>query len=116
MTGYTLTSEPVLRVYCSRQGRRYLPVDELLSMQSEANYTWLLLRDGERILLPRTLKYLEGCLPQGRFVRLNRHFSVHVDTIKAVELKRYNQLIVHLKTGEQIAVARRRIAGIKQLL
>lgn len=85
-------------------------------MQAEANYTWLLFRDWERILLPRTLTYLESCLPQNRFVRLNRHYSVHMATTEAVELRRYDQVTVRLTTGEQVAVARRRIARLKQLL
>lgn len=116
MLGYVESNEPVLRVYTSNQGRRYVPVSELLSMQADANYTWLRLKSGERILVPRTLKYLEGCLPSGRFLRLRRQFSVNIDVIGRVVVGRYNQMTVLLQTGEQVAVARRRIVALREQL
>jgi DNA-binding LytR/AlgR family response regulator len=111
-----LTPSSSLSLFLSGRGRRHYPLDELHSMQADTNYTWLLWKNGERFLMPRTLKYYEDRLPAEQFVRLHRHFLVNINQIIAVERLHAKRMTVTLGTGEQIAVSRRRIARVAQQL
>jgi DNA-binding LytR/AlgR family response regulator len=108
----TSAVQPTLSLFMSGRGRRHFPLDELHAMQADTNYTWLIWKNGERVLMPRTLKYYEARLPAEQFVRLHRHVLVNVNQIAQVEKPHSKQMTVTLRTGEQIAVSRRRIARV----
>lgn len=84
-------------------------------MKAEANYTWLIWADGERMLMPRTLKYYEARLPAGRFVRLHRTYSVNLSYIKSVA-RTLSGVQINLSDGTQLSVARRRWTKIRMQL
>lgn len=98
------------------RGRQFRSVANLLGMRSSANYTWLLWQDGERNLMPRTLKYMEERLPAGQFVRLHRHCTINIDYIERIERPACDRMLVWLRTGECIEVARRRIMPVRKQL
>jgi DNA-binding LytR/AlgR family response regulator len=98
------------------RGRQRFFLDDLIRMQADTNYTWLIWQNGERVLMPRTLKYYEERLPAEQFIRLHRHCIVNIKAIVRVERPRCKSMTVELNTGECIAVSRRRIAHIAQRL
>ena len=104
-----------LRVHRQRRGQQNLPVADLVLMKAEANYTWLIWADGERMLMPRTLKYYEARLPAGRFVRLHRTYSVNLSYIKSVA-RTLSGVQINLSDGTQLSVARRRWTKIRMQL
>jgi len=87
-----------------------------MSMESNANYTWLLWQNGERVLLPRTLKYIEGQLPPKQFIRLRRNYTANIDYIVRAETNEYGRLVVRLQNGDQVEVARRLIVRVRRQL
>lgn len=92
------------------------PVNGLMSLESSQNYTWLFWKNGERMLLPRTLKYVEGKLPPEQFIRLRRDFTANIDYIVHTETNKYGGLMVRLQNGDRVAVARRRIVQVRRQL
>ena len=108
---------PMLNLYIGgSRGRQSRSVANLISLESHQNYTWLLWQNGERNLLPRTLKYLEEKLPAGQFVRLHRHCTINIDYIDRIDRPAYYRMLVWLRTGECIKVARRRIMPVRKQL
>lgn len=89
-----------------------MPVADLVFLQSDANYTWLNWTNGKRVLVPRTLKYLEDRLPQTGFIRLHRNYAVNVSHITAVSRTRKG-VEVRLSNGQCLLVARRRWVEIR---
>ena len=108
-------AQPTLRLYFGNKNRQDLPITDLLYMQSEANYTWLVWRNGDRVLMPRTMKYFEAQLPTGQFVRIHRHYAINTQHINCVEWAP-NQLTVRLSNDECLAVARRKLASVRARL
>jgi DNA-binding LytR/AlgR family response regulator len=108
---------PHLSLYISAlKERQHRSVNLLMSMESSDNYTWLLWHNGERMLLPRTLKYVEGKLPPKQFIRLRRDYTVNVNYIDRIERRGPDKMLVWLRTGECIGVARRRVMPVRQQL
>ncbi len=103
----------ILRVYLPKQGQQQLAVSELIYLQSEENYTWLFWANGQRTLLPRTLKYIEAKLPPNVFVRLHRHHTVNSSHVVVV-CQTAGGLAVKLSNGQSLYVARRRISQIRK--
>jgi DNA-binding LytR/AlgR family response regulator len=112
------SDQPASQPLTTRQANHWQrrPINELIALQSEENYTWLHWRTGEQLLLPRTLKYVEERLPAGRFIRLSRDYAVNVDYIERVDYHNYTQMQVWLFSGVCVQVARRRIGLVCEQL
>jgi DNA-binding LytR/AlgR family response regulator len=66
--------------------RQYLSPNEILHLESESNYTQILMADGQKILSSTTLKVIESRLmPFKNFVRINRQSIVNFDLIERIE-------------------------------
>lgn len=106
---------PPLRLYHRDSGRQSYPVDQLVYLQAVANYSWLNWLDGQRMLMPRTLKYYTPKLPSDNFIRLHRSCVVNCRFVVRLERTEAGGL-VHLTTGEVLPVSRRRWTGVRRLL
>jgi DNA-binding LytR/AlgR family response regulator len=66
--------------------RKYLAPNEILHLESDLNYTQILLSDGKKILSSTTLKIIESRLePFKNFVRINRQSVVNIDLVERIE-------------------------------
>ena len=115
MLAITPASPLTLRFYMPRRGAQERLLADLVYMQSYDNYTWLIWRNGERVLLPRTMKYLESKLPAGQFVRIHRQFSINIQHIEGVEWAP-SQLMVRLSNEERLVVSRRKRTAVRAQL
>ena len=98
---------PTLSLYLGQgRGREHRPLTELLYLQSEANYSWLVWADGERILTARSLSFYVARIPPDAFVRLHRQYLVNLRTIARLE-RGENGGFACLTTGEQLPISRR---------
>lgn len=65
--------------------RQYLAPNEILYLESDLNYTQILLTDGKRIFSSTTLKIIESRLiPFKNFVRINRQSVVNLDLVEKI--------------------------------
>jgi DNA-binding LytR/AlgR family response regulator len=86
-------------------------------LQATGNYTWLYWRDGQRMLMPRTLKYYIPQLPAEWFVRLHRNCVVNLGYIERIErINSDKGGLVYLPSGVVLPVSRRRWFATKRLL
>ncbi|GAB3575202.1 hypothetical protein GCM10027578_39010 [Spirosoma luteolum] len=106
---------PPLKLYLRESGRQSFPVGDLVYMQAVANYSWLNWMDGRRMLMPRTLKYYTPKLPAEWFIRLHRNCVVNRRYIERLERTDAGG-IVHLTTGDQLLVSRRRWSTVRRQL
>jgi DNA-binding LytR/AlgR family response regulator len=101
-----------LKLYIRETGRKNYPVENLVYLQGVTNYSWLNWVDGQRMLMPRTLKFYSPKLPADLFIRLHRNCIVNRRFI--TELQRTDTGgIVHLSTGEVLPISRRRWTAVK---
>lgn len=68
--------------------RKYLDPQDILHLESDINYTQILLTDGNKILSSTTLKKIESrLLPFKNFVRINRQSIVNIDHVERIDKK-----------------------------
>ena len=106
---------PCLRVYTSDTGSQRLAPATLLYLEGSVTYTWFHLADGQRLLIPYTLKRFEALLPLPCFIRLHRRYLVNRLFIEQVNLG-VTGGCVQLKTGQVLPVSRRRVGWVNQQL
>jgi DNA-binding LytR/AlgR family response regulator len=121
MTYFTASSRtkladwPPLKLYLRDAGRQSFSVTDLVYLQAVANYSWLNWADGNRMLMPRTLKYYSPKLPAELFIRLHRNCVVNRHFVERLERTETGGL-VHLATGEVLPVSRRRWSTVRRQL
>ncbi|KAB7728618.1 LytTR family transcriptional regulator [Rudanella paleaurantiibacter] len=87
--------------------RQWVSCSDIVRFEGVGNYTRCYFRDGSKILVARSLKVLSGRLPDGAFVRVHRKHLLNVQFIRSLSVA-FCQVI--MSNGEQIPVARRRVA------
>ncbi len=64
------------------EGLHMVPVDDIVSCQSNDNYTNIQLKSGKKMLVTRTLKDMEEILEQHSFIRVHRFYIVNLNEIE----------------------------------
>ncbi|AKD58680.1 response regulator receiver protein [Spirosoma radiotolerans] len=106
-----------LKMYVRTSGHLDLPVSDLMFLQATGNYSWLYWKDGQRMLMPRTLKYYVPQLPDNWFVRLHRNCIVNLHYIDRMERADPDKGgLVHLRSGAVLPVSRRRWFAVRRML
>lgn len=87
--------------------------DEIKYCQSNDNYTNIILRNGEKVLASKTIKYFESVLNGNGFVRSHQSFLVNTKLVKQYTKKDGGFLV--LDDGTNIPVSRNRKEIVLQL-
>jgi two-component system LytT family response regulator len=88
------------------EGLDFVLLDDILYCRSDSNYCHVMMRDGRRILLSKTLKEIEAKLPKDRFFRQHNSYLVNLR-----EIRRYLRAdggSLMMSNGEHLPVARNR--------
>ena len=64
------------------EGLQMIPVDSIISCESDDNYTELKLKSGKKLLVTRSLKEIEESLEQHSFIRVHRSYVVNMNEIE----------------------------------
>lgn len=83
-------------------------IKEILYLEADGNYTTIVLIDGRKYVVSKTLKEYENilCFENSIFVRVHKTFIVNIKEINALE--KNEQLTLTLNNGKEITVARSR--------
>jgi len=65
-----------------RCGDRFVPVVEIAAVLSNANYSDVHLRNGQRLFTRRTMKTWAELLPENNFLRVHRHALVNLACVE----------------------------------
>ncbi len=100
------------KIYFPRS-RKWIPLQEIIMLQGEVNYTLIHLRGGRKILIPRTLKLFEHTLMTHNFIRIHRGFIINCGHLQSID----NEGIkVHLTNDLQATISRRRKVEVSRIL
>ena len=76
-------SSPVNKIALpTMEGLQMIPVDIIISCQSDDNYTTLQLKSKKKILVTRSLKEMEEMLEQHSFIRVHRFYIINLNEIE----------------------------------
>ncbi|HEU5164244.1 MAG TPA: response regulator [Chitinophagaceae bacterium] len=64
------------------EGLQMIPIESIVSCESDDNYTNLKLKSGKKLLVTRSLKDIEETLEQHSFIRVHRSYLVNLNEIE----------------------------------
>ena len=79
-----------------------LPINSIISCESDDNYTKLQLKNGKKMLVTRSLKEMEEILEQHSFIRVHRYYIVNLNEIEKYIKGEGGYLVVRDETGSKI--------------
>ena len=86
------------------EGLQMIPVDSIISCESDSNYTILLLRNKKKIIVSCTLKEIEEVLEDHSFARVHRSYLVNLNEVEKYVKGEGGYLI--MSDGSMIDVSR----------
>lgn len=97
------------------EGLQMILIDNIVSCESSSNYTTLLLKDKQKLIVSRTLKDIEELLEDHSFIRVHHSYIVNLNEINKYVKGEGGYLI--MSDGSHIDVSRsRKEALLKRLL
>lgn len=88
------------------EGFRLEMINSIIYCEADENYTKIHLTSGEIIMVPRTLKVIEGLLPTFHFFRIHKSYLINLNFVKSY--KKTEGFRVELENGIELDVAIRR--------
>ena len=86
------------------EGLQMIPIDTIISCESDDNYTNLKLKSNKKLLVTRSLKDIEESLEQHSFIRVHRSYLVNLNEIEKYIKGEGGYLV--MSNGTSIDVAR----------
>ena len=86
------------------EGLQMIPVDSIISCESDSNYTILLLKNNKKIIVSRTLKEIDELLEEHSFVRVHRCYLANLNEVEKYVKGEGGYLV--MSDGTTIDVAR----------
>ncbi|MEX0982308.1 MAG: LytTR family DNA-binding domain-containing protein [Bacteroidales bacterium] len=89
-------------------------VQEVIRLQAESNYTRLFFRNGDTIMVTKTLVEFEDLFEGLDFLRVHKTHLINVSYAKS--LQKQHDWMIHMEGGTVVPVSRRRRAIVSQRL
>ena len=83
----------------------FLNIDDILFVESDGNYSTIMLKDAQKIVITKKLKEVDSILPQLHFFRIHNSYIINLNKIK--EFIKSEGYVV-LESNHKIPVARQR--------
>ncbi|RYJ51015.1 response regulator transcription factor [Flavobacterium petrolei] len=87
-------------------GFELVKTSAILYCEADSNYCKIVCLDGKKIVLSKTLKYIEELLPTSIFQRIHKSYLVNLNYV--TRFNKTNELLVQLTNGESLPVSIRK--------
>lgn len=87
----------------SLNGIVFIHLDEILYVEASSNYSILVLADGEKVIVSKTLKDVQEILEHRHFFRIHRQYIINLNKVKHFNK---NDCLLTMENGKQLQVAR----------
>ena len=99
---------PIQKIAVPQLGSiRFIPLDEIVSLQADSNYTIIHLNDMQKLVISKTLKDFEELLDAHRFARIHKSYIVNLNYVK--EYSTIDGGVVKMTDGNQWSISRRQL-------
>ncbi len=90
--------------------KKKIPLTEIIMLEAEANYTYLHLLNGKKVLISRTMKLFDNLLKDYPFTRIHRSFIVNEYHLKSYDADKECML---LSNNMEATISRRKKRTLK---
>lgn len=87
----------------SLSGVVFINLDDILYIEASSNYSILVLLDGEKVIVSKTLKDVQEILENRNFFRIHRQYIINLNKVKYFNK---NDCLLTLENNKQLQVAR----------
>lgn len=100
-----LRGEPVTRIAIPGQqgGISFIDLNDIIYSEASNNYSKLILADGSRYLISKTLKDVQEVLEEEHFLRVHRQYIINLNHVKQFNR---NEGVLTMDNGDHIPIAR----------
>lgn len=84
-------------------GINFIDLNEIIYSEASNNYSKLILTDGSRLLISKTLKDVQEVLEEEHFLRVHRQYLINLNHVKQFNR---NEGVLTMDNGDHIPVAR----------
>jgi two-component system LytT family response regulator len=84
------------------EGQKFFNIDSIIRLEGESNYTVIILTDGKRIMVSKTLSLVEKHLPQDIFLRVHKGHIINIHYVAAIPKNK--NLQIEMTDGTLIGV------------
>jgi two-component system LytT family response regulator len=99
-----MNSERVNKIAVSSlSGVVFINLDDILYIEASSNYSILVLLDGEKVIVSKTLKDVQEILEDRNFFRIHRQYIINLNKVKYFNK---NDCLLTLENNKQLQVAR----------
>lgn len=83
------SNKPISKIAVSSQhGVFFIKLDEIVYAEADSNYSKLVLLDGNRFIISKTLKNLQQLLEESHFLRIHRQYIVNLNHVEHLDRTR----------------------------
>ena len=108
-------SRPINKIAMpTMEGLQMIPIDSIISCESDSNYTILQLKNNKKLVVSRTLKEIEELLEEHSFVRVHRCYLANLNEVEKYVKGEGGYLV--MSDGTSIDVARNKKEMLMQKL
>lgn len=99
-----MNSERINKIAVSSlSGVVFINLDDILYIEASSNYSILVLLDGEKVIVSKTLKDVQEILENRNFFRIHRQYIINLNKVKYFNK---NDCLLTLENNKQLQVAR----------
>jgi two-component system LytT family response regulator len=88
----------------SKDALQIMSLQDIIRCEANGNYTFIYIKDKERIIVPKTIKIFEDLLAKNGFIRIHQSHLINQIYIDEIRLKKN---VILLKNGDQLPVSRK---------
>jgi two-component system LytT family response regulator len=88
------------------KGTEMISFNSIIRIEAASSYSKLYFSDGRTLVVAKVLRWFEQQLPPGQFIRIHRAHIINAQFIQ--QYSKGKSAMVHLQSGEMIAVAKRK--------
>lgn len=91
-----MSGEPITKIAISSQsGVFFIDLKEIIYAEADSNYSTLVLLNGRRFIVSKTLKDLQDLLEESHFLRIHRQYIINLNQVRHLDRTRLNLTMIN---------------------
>jgi len=91
-----MQGEPINKIaISSHTGVSFIDLNDIIYVEADSNYSTLVLMNGSRFIVSKTLKDMQGMLEESHFLRIHRQYIINLNHVQHLDRTKSNLTMVN---------------------